>query len=217
MINSWIMFQKITREKINKLVSQYATDTSVLDIGAGGSVYGKYFPNRISVDIDPLRNPDIIADAHALPFKDGEYVFILCTEVLEHLKNPQVAIREMSRVLDHGGVLLLTTRFVYPIHDSPNDYWRFTKYGLQELFSDWEIVRLISDTENFSTIAVLLQRIIFQTSLRANRLVKVILTILTHIFRRMDFLTRYEYGEIGKKTKEKNIMPSGYFLVCRKK
>jgi len=160
------MFRKITREKLNLFLAKYATKDRVLDIGSGGSSYDRYFPNRVSVDIDPLRKPDIVADAHNLPFKDGEFEFVLCTEVLEHLKDPKRAISEMNRVLNRGGMLVLTTRFVYPVHDAPNDYWRFTKYGLRELFKDWEVVELVPETETFSTIGVLLQRIAFQTNLK---------------------------------------------------
>ena len=175
------MFKKITRKNLELFLAKYATDKRVLDIGAGGSSYDKYFPNRVTIDIDPLRNPDIVADAHSLPFKDGEFEYVLCTEVLEHLKNPVVAIKEMKRVLTEGGMVILTTRFVYPIHDSPNDYWRFTKYGLLELFNDWEIVELRAETKAFSTIGVLLQRIAFQTRLRFNKLVKLKLFALAYI------------------------------------
>jgi len=211
------MFRKITREKLEKFLEKYSTDVRVLDIGSGGSAYGKYFPNRISIDIDPLRNPDIVGDAHKLPFKDGEFEIILCTEVLEHLTDPRLAISEMRRVLAKDGTLILTTRFVYPIHDSPGDYWRFTRYGLEKLFSDWKIVELKAETENFSTIAVLLQRICYQSNLKLNKPIKFLLFFVASMFNRMNFLIKSEYGDIKKSTEEKNIMPSGYYIVCNKK
>jgi len=211
------MFKKITRKKLDNFLQEYATNIDVLDIGSGGSSYDRYFPNRITVDIDPARKPDVVGDAHSLPFKDGEFEFILSTEVLEHLKNPRLAISEMHRVLKKDGTLVLTTRFVYPIHDSPNDYWRFTEYGLRELFKDWEIVELVAETQSFSTIAVLLQRIAFQTTLRLNKFMKLNLFILAYIAERSNFLIKNEYGDIGKKSKEKNIMPSGYYIVCKKR
>lgn len=210
------MFSKITRRKLKVFLSKYATNKEVLDIGAGGSEYDKYFPKRITLDIDPLRRPDITADAHSLPFKDAEFEYILCTEVLEHLKEPSRAISEMDRVLKPGGKLILTTRFVYPIHDSPNDYWRFTKYGLEELFKEWEVIECVAETEVFSTVAVLLQRIAFQTTLRLNKLVKLNLFIFAYICDHLNFLVKNEYGDIKKETKERNIMPSGYYAVYRK-
>ncbi len=211
------MFRKITREKLNLFLAKYATKDRVLDIGSGGSSYDRYFPNRVSVDIDPLRKPDIVADAHNLPFKDGEFEFVLCTEVLEHLKDPKRAISEMNRVLNRGGMLVLTTRFVYPVHDAPNDYWRFTKYGLRELFKDWEVVELVPETETFSTIGVLLQRIAFQTNLKFNKLLKLKLFFLAYIFNHINFLIKEEYGDIKKENVETQIMASGYYVVVKKK
>lgn len=211
------MFQKITRRNLDAFLEKYATGQKVLDIGAGNSSHYRFFPNRLTIDVDPKRKPDIIADAHSLPFKDKEFEYILCTEVLEHLKDPIKAISEMKRVLQNDGVLILTTRFVYPMHDSPYDYWRFTKYGLQELFKDWNILDLVPETRTFSTIGVLLQRISFQTKLSADKPVKLILFILAYIFNHINFLTKQEYGDLKKETKEEEIMPSGYYLVCKKK
>ncbi len=210
------MFKKITRKKLDNFLQKHATDIRVLDIGSGESSYHRFFPNRVTVDMDPSRKPDVVGDAHNLPFKDGEFEFILSTEVLEHLKDPKLAISEMHRVLKKGGTLVLTTRFVYPIHDSPNDYWRFTEYGLKELFKDWEIVELVAETQPFSTLAVLLQRIAFQTTLRLNKLMKFSLFVLAYLAERSDFLIKNEYGDIRKESEEKNIMPSGYYIICKK-
>src|SRR3989344_3908004 len=113
------MFQKITLRELEKFLKKYATNARVLDVGSGGSAYDKFFPNRVTVDIDPARNPDIVADAHHLPFKDGEFETILCTEVLEHIENPFEVEKEFWRVLKPGGQLILSTRFIFPIHDAP--------------------------------------------------------------------------------------------------
>ena len=117
------IIRKITRKKMRVFLSKHRTDERVLDIGSGGSSYGEFFPNRLCVDIDEKRKPDIVADVHNLPFKDGEFGVVLCTEALEHFKEPQRAINEINRVLKKGGRLILTTRFVYPLHDVPYDYF----------------------------------------------------------------------------------------------
>ena len=209
--------KKITRARLEDFLKRHASPARVLDIGSGGSSYQRYFPNRVTIDIDPARKPDIVGDAHALPFKDGEFEFVLCTEVFEHLRDPRRAAGEMHRVLTAGGTLVLTTRFVYPIHDSPGDYWRFTKYGLRELFKDWEIVELVPEVHTFSTIGVLLQRIGFQSSLYGGPLTKGVLYALAWIFDHMNWLIRTEYGDIKKSVTETDILASGYYLVCKKK
>ncbi|HEX9608932.1 MAG TPA: methyltransferase domain-containing protein [Candidatus Paceibacterota bacterium] len=211
------MFKKITRKNLELFLARHATEKRVLDIGAGGSSYHRFFPNRVAIDVDPARKPDVVADAHELPFEDNEFEIVLCTEVLEHLKEPRVAIGEMNRVLKRGGTLILTTRFVYPIHDAPNDFWRFTKYGLRELFKEWDIIELKAETRMFSTIGVLLQRMAFQSKLKFNKLVKLKLFFLAHIFDHLNFFIREEYGDIKKSMPETDIMPSGYYLIAKKR
>lgn len=210
------MFQKITRRNLEKFLQNHATEERTLDIGSGGSSYERFFPNRVSLDVDPARKPDIIGDVYNLPFESGAFKVVLCTEVLEHLKDPTRAIEEMNRVLAHQGTLILTTRFVYPLHDTPGDYWRFTEFGLRELFRTWDICELYSETESFSTVAVLLQRLAFQTNLRWNKFTKLVLFLLAWIFDHLNGLIQHEYGDIRKSKEVHDILTSGYHLVCRK-
>ncbi len=209
--------KKITRKNLDKFLEKYASNERVLDIGSGGSSYGRFFPNRLTIDIDPQRKPDVIGDAHNLPFKDGEFSLVLCTEVLEHTLEPQKVINEIKRVLKTGGRVILTTRFVYPLHDTPHDYWRFTKYGLLKLFEGWETVEISSETGSFSTIAALLQRMSFQSTFRLNKLVKGVLFILVYFFDKINGLILKEYGDIKRSKLEKHIMPTGYHLVMKKR
>ena len=104
------MFQKITRKHLESFLKQHRTESKVLDIGSGGSGYDRYFPNRLTADIDPERKPEVVADIQDMPFHNGEFEVILCTEVLEHVKNPFLAVQELERVLAPGGALILTTR-----------------------------------------------------------------------------------------------------------
>ncbi|MDB5194402.1 MAG: type 11 methyltransferase [Parcubacteria group bacterium] len=210
------MTKKITRGHLEKFLRSYATDARTLDIGSGGSSYGRFFPNRVTVDIDPARKPEIVADAHALPFTDGEFEAVLCTEVLEHVRDPFQVERELRRVTRAGGMLVLSTRFAFPLHDTPHDYWRFTKYGLRELFKEWEIVELREETKTFSAVAALLQRISFQTELRMNTFSKVFLLCLTWLFDHLNWLIMKEYGNIQRSREEGNILTTGYYIACRK-
>lgn len=210
------MFQKITRKNLDIFLSKYSSNEKILDIGSGGSGYDRYFPNRLTVDIDPNRKPEIIADVHEMPFKDGEFGVVLCTEVLEHVLNPTRALKEISRVLKKEGLLILTTRFVYPIHDAPGDYWRFTYFGMKELFKDWEIIELVPETKTFSTIAALLQRICFQTTLKYNNFFKFFIFLLAWVIEKLDFLITKEYGDIKKSSLSRDIMSTGYYIVAKK-
>lgn len=208
----------IARKRLHHFLSQHKSDVRVLDIGAGGAaVHDTFFPNRVTVDIDPNRNPDVVADAHQLPFADAEFAMILCTEVLEHLKDPRKAVSEMGRVLVPGGTLILTTRFVYPLHDVPHDYYRYTKYGLQELFASWDIETLEAEAETFSTIGIALQRIGYQTVLRGGKFTKLCVHALAFIFDHLNWIVISEYGDIKRTKFEEGILASGYYLVCKRR
>jgi|SRR6185312_482324 len=211
------IFQKITRKNLEQFLKKYATEKKTLDIGSGGSSYQRFFPNRLTVDIDPARKPEVVADAASMPFKDEEFEVVLCTEMLEHVKDPLQVEREIRRVTKAGGMLILSTRFVFPLHDTPHDYWRFTKYGLREIFKEWNIIELKSETKNFSAIGALLQRISFQSELKLNKISKFLILSLAWIFDHLNWLTKIEYGDIKHKKKEENIMPTGYYIVCIRK
>ncbi len=75
--------------------------------------------------------PDVFGDAGRLPFADASMDTVLLLEVLEHLRHPAQALSEIARVLRPGGILLLTLPFLYPVHDAPHDYQRYTVHGLQ--------------------------------------------------------------------------------------
>ncbi len=210
------IFKKITRQNLEQFLQKYASDKKTLDIGAGGSGYHRFFPNRLSVDIDPERKPDVVADAQKLPFSDGEYEMVLCTEVLEHVRNPKAAMDEIFRVLKPGGMVVLTTRFVYPIHDAPNDFWRYTRYGLLHQFRNFEVIEIVPETRNFSTLAVLLQRLAFQSRFKMDKLVKVGLFTLAWIVKYFDGLVVRQYSDIKKSMEEQDIMVSGYYVAARK-
>ena len=211
---------KITRAQLDPFLKRYRTEALVLDIGAGkvstNHSYTEYFPNRHTVDVDPKRLPDTVADVHQLPFQDGSYDVVLATEVLEHCHTPPRALSEMVRVLKSRGTLILTTRFVYPLHDIPHDYYRFTEYGLRHLLSDMDILELTPETETFSALGALLERVGFQTTLRGGKLTKAVVYSVAKILTKLNWLIMSEYGDIGRRTPTSHIMTTGYYVVARK-
>ena len=211
--------KKITREKHDLFLKKHSTGGKTLDIGCANIPYVSYFPNSVTVDVSKLWKPEILADAHFLPFRNASFDVILCTEVLEHLKEPQWAIDEMERVLLDGGKLVLTTRFIFPLHDTPDDYYRFTKYGLRYLLRNWRRVEIEEETSTIGSIAVLLQRIGFQSNFRFP-LLEIFPYIVARVLLCLDFIARFlireEYGVFYEKIPEKSIMTSGYYVIAGK-
>lgn len=75
-------------------------------------------------------HPHVFANADALPLADQSVDTVLLVEVAEHLAAPGTALAEIARVLRPGGRLLMSVPFLYPIHDAPHDYQRWTAHGL---------------------------------------------------------------------------------------
>jgi SAM-dependent methyltransferase len=77
--------------------------------------------------------PDVYADAEALPFPCDTFDGVLLLHVLEHVPDPHRAVHEALRVLRAGGRLVIETPFLYPVHDDPFDFQRWTPRGLERL------------------------------------------------------------------------------------
>lgn len=120
-----------------------------LDIGAGNSPYKKYLnvARYISVDKKQTRavnyqenQNDIDADAKDLPFDNDFADTVLLNQVLEHIDDYEKVLEEIHRVLKKGGKLIISAPFVYHIHSEPNDYFRFSEYGLRYLLQKHNFV-----------------------------------------------------------------------------
>ncbi len=209
---------KISRKKLEEKILPYASDLKTLEVGAYGSPsYSKYFSNRIGIDIRQGPGVDIVASAYEMPFKDGEFDIVVCVAVLEHFDDPHRAIAEIYRVLKPGGRIIISVPFLFPIHDAPGDYWRFTKYGLAKMFErGWYIQELSAETNINEAFAVLLQRIGYQVNFRFNKFFKVLIFGLAWVLMHAPRLTKKVYGEIQKKREEPDAFTSSFFLVAKK-
>lgn len=97
-----------------------------------------------TLDIDPASGATHIADLCrcSATIEADRYDFIVCTEVLEHTRQPFDAVSSIYQMLKHGGIAFITTPFNFRIHGPLPDCWRFTEHGLRELFKNFEIVEL---------------------------------------------------------------------------
>lgn len=114
----------------------------LVDIGCGAKPYramlAPYVSEHVGVDhegtIHGRAGIDLIGTAYSIPAPDGAFDSALCTAVLEHLEEPEAALRECFRVLRSGGKALYTVPFIWHLHEEPRDFYRYTKYGLDHLF-----------------------------------------------------------------------------------
>jgi len=100
-------------------------------------------------------SPDIVSDIHELPLEDNSVDAILCSAVLEHVEEPQRAVKEMYRVLKKGGYCFIYVPFLYYYHPMKGyykDFYRFTYDGVEYITRDFEQVEIQNVRGAFSTI-----------------------------------------------------------------
>ncbi|MCZ2127907.1 MAG: class I SAM-dependent methyltransferase [Anaerolineales bacterium] len=90
------------------------------------------------LNLDLSTRPNIFADVTRAPLSSASADCILCTEVLEHLPNPQACVDEIHRLLRADGLVFASTPFFYPVHADPHDFQRFTEDGLRYLFREFK-------------------------------------------------------------------------------
>jgi SAM-dependent methyltransferase len=105
-----------------ELLSYFPRSTTgglMLDLGCGNKDFEPICRHTnldyVGLDYDG-ESPDILGDAHALPFQDQTFDFVLSMAVLEHLRYPHVAMAEALRVLKPGGLFIGTVAFLEPFH-----------------------------------------------------------------------------------------------------
>lgn len=110
----------------------------VLDVGCGeqplrsaivaaGAVY-----RSADITQNSAGTVDHLCSVTALPLGDQSVDIILLTEVLEHVSETRPAFLELARVLRPGGLVILTTPFLYPLHEEPHDFVRFTPFQIEQ-------------------------------------------------------------------------------------
>lgn len=141
---------------------------------------------------------DIVSDIVKIPVSDGEFDVVLCTEVLEHLPDPALAIKEFSRILKAGGSLIITAPFSSFTHFAPYHFATgFNRYYYihhleKNGFSD---VKISENGNYFEFIAQELRRIEATSDLYCGKktpfYVKVCITFLLFFLNKM---SKYDNG-----------------------
>jgi len=147
---SWLVYK--IADKNLKIAAQTYSKKKLVDIGCGNKPYTDFFApyvtEHIGVDHENTLHDkskiDLFGTAYNIPVDDDYFDTAICTAVLEHLEEPNDAIKETYRVLKAGGYAIYTVPLFWHLHEKPRDFYRFTKYGLRYLFekNGFEIVEL---------------------------------------------------------------------------
>ncbi len=204
--------------------SKYASGI-LLDVGCGKKPYSILFDRHtrhyigfdIPASISKEKNDvDFYASALHIPCRTGSIDSVLCTQLIEHVPEPQRVLAEIARVLKRGGHLILTAPRVWFIHEPPSDYFRFTEYGLRYL-AESNGLEVVLIKQEGSFVEMIAQQIISYLSYRFGkkrqtfraRITLVLSTIISQIsvlvagtFR--DKLTTINYLLVARKPSSRN-------------
>lgn len=199
--------------------AQLAADAVIYDIGSKDS-RGKYkfgsppeFAKVICVDIEDGPGVDLVADAQDMHMVVSESVDFVClVSVLPHVQNPPKVIEEVFRILKPGGMLYISTPFVYPYHTDPYDFYRFSPGGLKMLCRNFESLHTGFNRGPASTMTHLLVHFLaiffcFNSS--------AIHTLNIYIFKWLLFWLKYADIIIGR-YKMAHIIHSGAYILAQK-
>ena len=130
----WLVLRDLSRD-IARALRTYAAGR-LLDVGCGEKPYRSLagtVQEWVGFDDPSNSEADVHGHAEALPLDDASFDTVLCTQVVEHVREPQAVIAECARVLRPGGALIISAPQYWEVHEAPHDYFRFTPIGLRML------------------------------------------------------------------------------------
>jgi SAM-dependent methyltransferase len=185
LINPFFFARKGLYDNIKK----YSPEISghVLDVGCGKKPYRKLFRVNEYIGMD-IENPghdhsnediDIYYDGKTFPFIAEKFDAVITSEVFEHVFDPDLFLREIHRVLKTEGKLLLTVPFVWDEHEQPNDYARYSSFGIRHALEvhGFQVVSLSKSAAGLKVVFQLFNLYIYKRLFTKNRILNALLTL----------------------------------------
>lgn len=204
----------------------------LLDAGAGTQYFKRYCKHLKYVaqdfaayvpdaDGQGLHNPDwnygqldIVSDITDVPEPDASFDAILCSEVMEHLPDPNGAIREFSRLLKPQGVLIMTAPFCALTHQSPYFFSTgFSQFYYEKILGDcgFKDVETVANGSFFEYMAQESKRLNGVSKRYTDKALTLYQKIVTGLFIRV-------LNTLNKKEKQSGeLLCYGYFVKATKK
>jgi SAM-dependent methyltransferase len=146
-------------------IAEYGKDFNgrMLDFGCGHKPYKSLFPavnEYVGVDFENEGHQhlkeqiDVFYDGHSLPFPDNYFDCAICTEVLEHVTDIDESLILLKRVMKNKAKIIVTLPFIWPEHEMPFDFRRFTTGGLTQKMEEhgFKIIKTYKNGNFFSVI-----------------------------------------------------------------
>ena len=126
------LVNKIFEDNFIELTDTYIKG-KLIDIGCGVKPYKEMLSHLVTehvgvdhhITVHDKSNIDLFGTAYQIPSQNDEFDSAICTAVLEHLEEPEQAIRECFRVLKKGGYAIYSVPFMWQLHEEPRDFFRY--------------------------------------------------------------------------------------------
>lgn len=195
-------------------LKNFKNGKKVLDAGAGKLAYREilkgYFSEYVSSDFAKTHAElDVITDIEKMSFADKSFDTVFCSQVLEHVPHPWLALKELHRVLKKNGVAIITVPLLGYIHNAPYDFYRYTEYGLRTLSEEagFEVLLIKPVGGFFSFLGYV--RSTFIMPLFGIPLAGTLLLYLNYAMSHIDI-------NLDKLTGNQRIFPLNYLVVLKK-
>ncbi len=203
-----ILVLGIFQRELKKKGREYLSGR-LIDIGCGTKPYydllKPYVTEHVGVDHEATfhdkSNIDLFGTAYEIPVDNEAFDAAICTAVLEHLEEPELALRECCRVLKSGGITIYSVPFIWHLHEEPRDFYRYSKYGLRYLFekTGFDVLEIIPLSGFWVTFGQLLVYNIYRFHRGPLRFIPVIPIIglvvqgVSYILDRLDKSTQWTW------------------------
>lgn len=140
-------------------VAQKYAKGKLIDIGCGRMPYRHMLEHSLTEYIghdhpivsklykNTTYKPDILSDVTSIPVQSKHFDTAIMFEVLEHLPNPSLALKEVHRILKKEAYFIATVPFMYPIHDAEYDYGRYTEVLLRKMMQESGFKKIVIEPQ----------------------------------------------------------------------
>lgn len=160
----------------------------MLDFGCGTKAYKGIFnvTEHIGVDLEVNEGHnnsnaeiDFFYDGKTLPFTDKSFDSVFSSEVFEHVFNLEEIVKELNRVLRKDGHLLMTIPFLWQEHEQPNDFARYTTFGIKHLLESngFKIIHQVKGPNFFRSLMQLHAAYVYYNLLPKSNTLRMLLSL----------------------------------------
>jgi len=155
-----------------------------------------------------------------LPYKDQSFDCVTCVEGIEHLENPHLLIREINRILEIGGRVVITTpnimkiksRLYFLLRGYFDDFRKFSQPS-----NKWELMALHINPIPFVELRYILERYGFRIEMiSCNRFVRKYRWLIPFLMPLIWFMTHRKNQEARFLLKRELLMGDIMIILARK-